>query len=206
MAELSDWFHAKSQLPQGHHCAFIGQFAFGDMQGTVLGQELPTQGGFAMFAITEVYKLGITETLVRPWNNKGAITRRKAPHDLVEDTLGGSCNAPSPPHAIELTEVLSLPWASTEPFSHEIPGCGYRQEFSELYDSLRYVSDAELRGFGGYLRGTTGDDPSPDIHSIRFAVLRVTPSAGVVHFAIPAADLKEGRLDRVQYVWNDWDG
>ena len=185
---------------------FIGQIAFGDMQGTVLGQELPVLGGFAVFAIIEVMKLGIVETLVRPWNNSAKLTRHRAPQDLIEDKLGDSTNGPYPAHAMELKEVLSLPDAADGPFVDEIPGCKHGEEYRELYGNLLHCCDPGIFGFGGYLRGTSGADPSPDTQSLRFAVLRVTPDAGVIHFSVPTADLKQGRLDRVQYVWNDWDG
>jgi hypothetical protein len=206
VGEVSDWFRVKSRLPQELHCAFIGQIAFDDMQGTVLGQELPAQGGFAVFAIAEVEQLGIVETLVRPWNNKAALSRHTAPHDLIEDKLGDSTNSPQPAHEIELKEVLSLPDAGDGPFAKEIPGCKYGEEHRELYGKLLDACHASILGFGGYLKGTSGADPSPDIQSLRFAVLRSTPDTGVMHFSVPAADLKNGRLARVQYVWNDWDG
>ncbi len=203
--ELSDCFDAKSDLPQDDHCAFVGQIAFSDMQGTLLGLELPTEGGFAVFKITEVEKLGIHEALVRPWNNKARLKRHQAPQDLIDDKLGDSTNTPQPPHEITLEEVLSLPDASDGPYAKVIPDCGYREKYSDVYSMLRDACDSDVLGFGGYLRGTTGADPSPDTQSLRFAVMRVNPDAGVVHFSVPAADIKEGRLDRVQNVWCDWD-
>jgi hypothetical protein len=205
ISALSNWSDAKPKLPQDNHAAFVGQFAFRDMRETVLGQELPLDGGFMVFAITEVFKLGIVETLVRPWNNKASLARHAAPPDVVEDRLGDKTNAPHPFHFITLEEGLSIPDASDGPFAREIPGCHYDEEYCELYRDLKDACGAGELGFGGYLCGTSGGDPSPDTGSLRLAVLRTNPDVGIVHFAIPAVDLKNGRLDRVEYVWNDWD-
>ncbi len=202
---LSDWFGAKAKLPHEQHAAFLGQIAFQDLQETVLGQELPIDGGFAVFAITEVENLGIVETLVRPWSRKDTLTRRSAPPDLVEDKLGDSANSPKPFHTIELEETLSLPDAISGPAANEIPGCAYGGRFYDLYTDLMDASGAEVLGIGGYLRGTSGQDPSPDTSHLRLVVLRNTPEAGLLHFAIPAADLKTGHVDAVRYVGNDWD-
>jgi uncharacterized protein (TIGR02996 family) len=205
VSSLSDLYSAKAELPHDHPAAFLGQIAFGDLHETVLGQELPRDGGFAVFAITEVWKLGIVETLVRPWNREATLTRCPAPSDLVEDRLGDSVNSPLPPHTIELEETLSLPDATDGLFAHEIPGCALGESYHALYEELRDACGAGVLGIGGHLRGTSGSDPSPGTSYLRLAVLRVTPDTGVVHFAIPAADLMGGRLDAVKYVWNDWD-
>lgn len=61
-------------------------------------------------------------------------------------------------------------------------------------------------GIGGYLKGTSGGDPSPNVSSLRLAILRVNPDCGNVHFAVPVLDLSAGRFDKVEYVWNDFDG
>jgi hypothetical protein len=205
VSELSDLFRAKEKLPQDMHAAFLGQIAFRDMRDTALAQELPSEGGFAVFGITEVYSLGIVETLVRPWDNNAVLMRRAAPSDLVEDSLGDSANSPQPAHTIELEESLSLPDAAGGPFAHKIPGCQYGGPYRDLYRHLMDACENAELGFGGYLRGTSGGDPSPDISYARLAVLRDTPDAGLLHFAIPHADLMTGRLDDVKYVWNDWD-
>ena len=115
--ELSDCFGAKAELPQDQHCAFVGQIAFSDMQATLLGRELPTDGGFAVFKITEPTHLGIHEALVRPWNNKVPLKRHQAPQELIEDKLGDSCNVPKPPHEITMKEELSLLYASDGPYA-----------------------------------------------------------------------------------------
>lgn len=205
VSALSNWSGGKPKLPQDHHAAFIGQFAFRDMRETVLGQELPPEGGFALFGITEVWKLGIVETMVRPWGNKAPLARCDAPPDVIEDKLGDGVNSSHPSNFITLEEGLSLPDATDGPFAREIPGCHYSEEYSELYRDLMDACGAGELGFGGYLQSTSGGDPSPDAGSLRLAVLRTNPDVGIVHFAIPAADLKQGRLDRVQYVWSDWD-
>lgn len=204
--ELSDNFNCKNELPQERHCAFVGQIAFADMQGTLLGYELPAEGGFAVFKIHEVTHLGVCETLLRPWNNNAPLKRHKAPQDLIDDKLGDSTNAPQPPHEITLQEVLSLP-DDDGPYGKLMPDCGYGEKYHDTYSSLRDACDSDSRilGFGGYLRGTSGADPSPDAQSLRFAVLRLNSDVGIGHFSIPAADLKAGRLDRVKDVWNDWD-
>lgn len=209
--ELSDWYSARAEIPQDKHCAFLAQIAFRDMQGTVLGRELPSTGGFAVFSITEATELGIVETLVRPWQCEGQLARRAAPTDLLEDRLGDGMNGPAPTHVMALREILSLPDSATGPFAQEIPGCGFNEPFDRVLSLLEDACWAAEEGFdgvlafGGYLRGTSGADPSPDAKSLRLAVFRVSPDAGLVHFAIPAEDLARGRLDRVQYVWNDWD-
>jgi hypothetical protein len=208
-SELSDWFRARAEIPQDLHCGFLGQIAFADMKGSILAEELPSTGGFAVFAIIEVDKLGIVEVLVRPWDNAAALTRRAAPADLAEDAYGQGVNAPQPFHVMDVREVLSLPDAKRGRFAAEIPGCGYDERHDRVYDLMRDAciagADDGLMGFGGYLSATSGDDPSPDTSSLRFAVLRSSLDAGLVHLAIPAADLRAGRLDGVQYVWNDWD-
>lgn len=202
---LSDWYSVKAKLPQDHHAAFLGQIAFGDLRETVLGQELPSGGGFAVFAFTEVQNLGIVETLVRPWSREGTLRRRVAPPDLVEDRLGDSVNSPQPAHDIELEETLSLPDATDGLFAREIPGCAYGEPYHALYRGLMDACGSDVLGIGGHLCGTSGRDPSPDTSCLRLAVLRGTPEAGLLHFAIPAAALTVGRLDAVKYVWNDWD-
>lgn len=205
VAEVSNWFDAKEQLPPENHCAFLGQFSFRDLSETVFGQELPSSGGFSVFTIAEVEELGIVETVIRPWDNAQSSTRREAPVDLIEDKLGDQTNAPAPPEAIELTETLSLPDASWGPFGNAIPNCQWGEPHHDLYYELMDVCSPHKMGFGGYLRATSGADPSPDINARRFAVLPTRPDTGTLHFSIPAGDLKAGKLDRVQYVWNDWD-
>lgn len=206
VSQLSNWYDAKDELPPEHHAAFLGQIAFSDMRGTVLSVELPSAGGFAVFAISETEKLGIVETLVRPWSNLGMLKRREAPIDLLDDRLGDSANSPQPAHCIELMESLSLPDATDGPFAQEIPGCAYGEPYHSAYRDLMEACGADVLGFGGYLVGTSGADPSPDTETLRFAVLRDTPDAGMLHFAVPAKDLVRGDLSRVRYVWNDWDG
>lgn len=201
---LSDWFHARTKIPQDLHCAFLGQFAFEEMRGTVLGEELPREGGFAVFSITEVNHLGVVETLIRPWNNRAVLERRQPPPDLLEDKLGDTVNAPKPFHVIELTEEISLPDVHHGAYASEVPGCGFQEPFHDVFEALEDCTCGVL-GFGGYLTGTSGEDPSPDARSLRFAVLRTSPEAGRIHFSIPAHDLEQGRLDRARYVWNDWD-
>ncbi len=206
ISELSDEFGCKKELPQDHPCAFVGQIAFSDLQGTVLGHGLPTEGGFAVFKITEPIHLGIHEALVRSWNNKAPLKRHQTPQELIEDKLGDSCNCPHPPHVMILEEVLSVPWGCRGPYSEVFPNCSYDEELYDAYSSLRDACEApSISGFGGYLRPTTGDDPSPDTDSLRFVVLHRDPDGGTVHFSVPAEDLKEGRLDRVKNVWCDWD-
>jgi hypothetical protein len=112
ISALSNWSDGKPNLPQDHHAAWLGQIAFSDLRETVLGQELPQTGGFAVFSITETWKLGIVETLVRPWNNKAPLTRRPVPPDLIADKLGDGTNAPHPAHDFELEDALSLPDAT----------------------------------------------------------------------------------------------
>ncbi len=204
VAEVSDMFRAKEKLAQDLHCAFLCQFAFAETRGTVLGEELPREGGFAVFSFTEVHSLGVVETLIRPWNNRAQLERRQVPPDLIDDKLGDKVNSPKPFHDFELTEAVSLPDLSDGPFASEIPGCRYGEPY---YDLLNTLSECHRKvlGIGGYLTGTSGSDPSPDTSSLRLAVLRITPDAGIVHFSIPADDLKKGRLDHVQYVLNDWD-
>lgn len=205
VAEVSNWFGAKDQLPHENHCAFVGQFSSQEMGNTVFGQNLPSTGGFSVFAITEVNKLGVVETLIRPWDNSRPLTRHEAPADLVEDSLGDQVNAPAPPESIELRETLSLPDATSEPFANEIPNCQFGEPYHDLYYNLMTLCCPHIMGFGGYLRGTSGADPSPDNNACRFAVLPSTSDTGTIHFSIPSDDRKAGRLDRVKYVWNDWD-
>ena len=205
LAEVSNWFDAKEQLPVENHCAFLGQFSFQDLGETVFGQELPSSGGFSVFTITEVEELGIVETVIRPWDNAQSLTRREAPADVIEDKLGDQENAPAPPEEIEVTETLSLPDATDGPFANEFPKCQWGEPYHDLYSDLMELCSPHIMGFGGYLRGTSGADPSPNTNARRFAVLPTRPDTGTVHFSIPAGDLKAGRLDRVQYVWNDWD-
>lgn len=205
IAETSDWFGAKKDLPLDNHCAFIGQISFQDLLGTVLGQELPSSGGFSVFSITETENFGVVENVIRPFSNHDTLTRRAAPGDLAIDKLGNSINSPIPFYTIELKETLSLPDATCGPFSEEIHNCKSGDMFYDFYyDILTACSDSVL-GLGGYLKCTGGCDPSPAVNFIRLAVLRTTPNAGMIHFAIPADDLKEGRLEPAQYVWNDWD-
>lgn len=209
--ELSDWFDARSQIPQDLHCGFLCQIAFADMKDSVLGRELPSIGGFAVFQITEADELGIVEVLVRPWARTAALARRAPPPDLVEDRFGQQINSPQSVHVMELREVLSLPDARDGPFAKWIPDCGYGERHDRVYSFLQEACDANVEdhggylGFGGYLKATSGNDPSLDTQSLRLAVLPSSPEAGLVHFAIPADDLEFGHLDRVQYVWNDWD-
>ncbi|MEQ1809001.1 MAG: hypothetical protein ABL889_03675 [Terricaulis sp.] len=218
VGEVSDWFGAKSELPQDLHCAFLAQVNFDEMRGTVLGGELPLSCGFAVFSITEVEKLGIRETLIRPWSTSRPLRRTDAPEDLLRDPLGDSTNKPQAAHSIVLTEDLSLPDASWGPFAEAIPGCGFGEEFHAVYRQLSSAcqkdsgydgagrSWSNKYGFGGYLKATSGADPSPDMHAVRFAVLPADPDAGTVHFAISEADLRDGVVTRAQYVWSDWDG
>ena len=187
------------------HCAFLGQFSFSDFEGTVLGQELPEVGGFSIFTITEVHEFGIVETVFRPWSNQVALTRREPPLDLVDDKLGDGANVTHAVHEVTLKEVLSLPDATDGPFKSIIPNCSWGEPYYDFYSELLELCEEGMLGFGGYLRGTSGGDPSPDVNAIRIAVLRTDPDAGIVYFSIPAEDLPTGRLDRVEYVWSDWD-
>lgn len=205
IAMASNWFDAREDLPQDKHCAFLGQFSFADFKRTILGQEMPKDGGFSIFSITEVNKLGITETVIIPWLNGSEISRREPPPDLLDDKLGDGANSPYPEHEVVLHERLSLPDATWGPFGQIIPNCGWGEPYHDFYSELLSICGENRLGFGGYLRHTSGEDPSPDTNAIRLAVLRATPDAGVVHFAIPSTDLQIGRLDRVEYVWNDWD-
>ncbi|QEG24826.1 hypothetical protein MFFC18_47490 [Mariniblastus fucicola] len=205
IAECSDWFSAKDQLPQDQHCAFLGQFRFSDLSETLLGRELPSSGGFSIFAITETDSLGIQETVVRPWSPEQQLVRFEPPEDLITDRLGDSCNSPKRPHTITLTEAISIPDAASPTFGALIPECKWSEKFGDLYSSMMAECNEDTLGIGGYLRGTSGDDPSPDTNHMRFVVLRVTPEAGIVHFAIPNEDIEKGCLNRVQYVWSDWD-
>jgi len=201
----SNWFESKDDLPAENHCAFLGQFSFKDFANTVFGQKLPKTGGFAIFTITEVHELGIVETLFLPWNNEVELVRVTPPSDLLEDKLGDTTNVPKAVHQIFLTEVLSLPDPEDGPFKGVIPNCSWNEPHGNFYCELVEACGENQLGFGGYLRGTSGSDPSPDVNSMRMAVLRTNPDVGVVHFSIPTKDLPEGRLDRVEYVWSDWD-
>jgi len=205
IAEASNVFSAREKLPLEDHCAFIEQFSFRDFKDTLFGQDLPANGGFSIFSITDL-NIGVVETLVRPWDNTQPLSRRAAPPELIADKIGEQVNSPSPPHEIELTECLSLPDASSGVFAAEIPLCGWGEAFYDAYPGLLEQCNGHVMGFGGYLKGTSGDDPSPDTDARRFAVLRTNPDAGLVHFSIPSDDVGQGRLGRVQYVWNDWDG
>lgn len=205
IAECSNWFSAKDQLPENQHCAFLGQFRFADLSATLLGRDLPSFGGFTIFSITETNSLGIHETIVRPWSPEKNLVRLDPPEDLLSDSLGDSCNRPNQAHTIILREAISIPDATSPPFGDLIPECKWSEQFGDLYSSLMVACKQETLGLGGYLWGTSGDDPSPDANHVRFAVLRVTPDAGIVHFAIPKEDINNGCLKRVQYVWSDWD-
>ncbi|MEE9328002.1 MAG: hypothetical protein V3U71_12015 [Cocleimonas sp.] len=203
VAEVSNWYDAKDDLPADNHCAFIGQFAFQDFSQTVLGQELPTQDGFSVFTYTDA-NLGVVETLIKPWNPNATLKRQNAPEDLIKDASGDQVNTPKKAHTIELKEVLSLPDATGGAYTSIIPNCEWGEYFYDYYYTLMSVCGSGL-GFGGYLQGTSGEDPSPDAKSLRFAVLRTDPDCGIVHFSIPSKDLKSGQLNRIAYVWNDWD-
>jgi uncharacterized protein (TIGR02996 family) len=203
VSQVSDWYSAKKDLPTNKHCAFVGQFSFQDFQQTILGQELPSNGGFSLFTYTES-NLGVVETLLLPWNPNALLKRKNAPIDLIEDELGDQVNTPQVAHSIVLKEVLSLPDATAGVYAEIIPNCESGEDFYDYYYTLLSICGSGL-GFGGYLQGTSGEDPSPNTKSLRFAVLRVTPECGVVHLAIPSSDLKSGQLDHISYVWNDWD-
>jgi hypothetical protein len=86
----------------------------------------------------------------------------------------------------------------------EIPGCDFDESFEGVFRAVEESSRTVL-GIGGYLTGTSGGDPSPETSSLRLAMLRTTPDAGLVHFSIPEDDLKRGRLNRAKFIWNDWD-
>lgn len=201
----SNWYDSEDNLPAEGHCAFLGQFSFEDFASTVLGQELPIQGGFSIFTVTEVHELGIIETLFLPWDNQLELVRYQAPSDLVEDKLGDGTNSPKGVHQVFLKEVLSLPDPTDGPFKKVIPNCSWNETYDDFYYEMMEACGENHLGFGGYLRGTTGGDPSPDVNSIRMAVLRTNPDCGVVHFSIPSEDLSTGELGNVKYVWSDWD-
>lgn len=201
----SNWYDSQDDLPKEGHCAFLGQFSFGDFARTVFGQELPTKGGFSIFTITEVHELGIVETIFLPWDNQLELVRNQAPSDLLEDKLGDETNSPKGVHQVLLKEVLSLPDPTDGPFKEVIPDCSWNEPYGDFYYELMEACGENHLGFGGYLRGTSGGDPSPNVSSIRMAVLRTNPDCGIVHFSIPSEDLPRGELERVKYVWNDWD-
>ena len=205
ISECSNWSDAKDELPQENHCAFLGQFNFAELAETLVGPELPSTGGFMVFSITDVVSLGIHETVVRRWDRETDLERREPPVDLLEDTIGDSCNSPKPPHTIILDEFISIPDASSKTFGELIPGCQWQEPHNDLFWGLKETCDTETLGLAGYLQSTSGDDPSPDKEHLRLAAVRVTPEAGIVHFGIPVEDLADGKLDRVQYVWSDWD-
>ena len=204
VSELSNWYKAKDTLPHQNHCAFIGQFSWSDFKDSVYGQDLPKIGGVAVFAYIDINH-GIVETVTRLWDNQQPLSRRTAPLDLLNDEANDRVNAPMPVHAIELTECLSLPDATGGPFTADIPLCGWGEPFHDTYSCLIEMCGGGGLGFGGYLSGTSGEDPSLDTKSRCFAILRTTPDAGIVHFSIPENDIETGCLDNVKYVWNDWD-
>jgi|GEM_PF-6309059 len=219
VAEASNWFGAKEKLPAEQPCLFVGQFNYADFGGTVFGQSLPAQGGFGLFSITETDKLGVVEIVLRSWTEPAALSRREPPPALLEDKLGDSANLPKPVHRLIARETVSLPdldgpvgqamtadWSSDQRIFYEKLWyvCDeIREAFYEGLDSE--MDECVSLGLGGYLSATSGEDPSPNAESIRFAVLRTDPEYGVVHFAIPKTDVPTGNLERVEYVWNDWD-
>lgn len=193
-SECSDWFSCRDDLPPDYPCAFLGQFFYKDFKGCLLSEELPKTGGFSVFTITEPIKLGIVETVLRPLEPGSALSRRVTPEALVSDPLGDGYNSPHDYHTIILKEFLSLPNF----------GNGAFNDFS--FDEHHAAEwDRNVTGLGGYLRGTSGQDPSPGRDHVRLAVLRTNPDVGIVHFAIPSEDLKKGELKNAEYVWNDWD-
>ncbi len=205
IAQTSNWSNCRDNLPQEHPCSFVGQFAFQDFSETVLGQQLPEQGGFLIFSIDEVWELGIREGVAVPWPNQATLKRTKSPQELIDDKLGDGANSPHPIHDIRLTERLSLPDASDGPFSDKIRGCRWGEPLFELYQSLQSTSEQSTCGLGGYLTGTTSSDPSPDQNHRRLITMRTNPDVGTLHFAIPARDMQDGNIANSKCVWMDWD-
>lgn len=206
LSECSDAFGGFEGLLQDIPCSFVGQFAWRDLAPFVLGQDVPETGGVSVFAFTEVNELGIMESVTRVWDPEGPLRRRTVPDGYASDLHGDGANGPFPAHAVQFTEVLSLPDATDEPFASLLPGFGWGEPGNDLYYALQTACGENSHGLGGYLKGTSGGDPSPDTDWLRLCVLRVTPDCGVLHFGIPAADLPAGKLERVRYVWMDWDG
>jgi len=206
ISECSDTFDGLAELPQDIPCSFVGQIAWKDLGETVLGQDLPNSGGVSVFAFTEVNELGIMETVIRPWAPEGPLERREIDSKYKDDPHGDGTNGPFPAHKIHLTEVLSLPDATDGPFTSVLPGFGWGEPGNDFYFALKDACGENYHGLGGYLAGTSGGDPSPSRDWLRLCVLRVNPDCGVLHFGVPAEDLSSGRLDRVRYVWMDWDG
>ena len=205
VSELPTEFGGFEAQHQTHPCAFIGQIAWRDFKETVFGQDVPEAGGLSIFAFTETLELGIMEAVIRPWSPESRLSRRAVPQALVDDIHGDGANELHAPHRLRLTEVLSLPDAHDGPFQALFPDCGWNEKYGEIYEALVEACGESCLGFGGYLRGTSGGDPSPDTHWRRVAVMRTTPDCGVLHFALPQTDIKTGRLDDVRYVWMDWD-
>lgn len=206
LSDCSDEIGGLGELPQNYPCGFVGQFAWADFKGTVFGEDLPDKGGLLIFGFSEVHELGIMETVLRPWDPDAKLDRRLAPEPLLKDIYGNGMNSPQSPHRLTFTDVLSLPDARDGPFQDILPGFSWSDEYYELYEACHEACGENCFGFGGYLSGTSGSDPSPSSDWRRLAVLRINPEAGVLHFAIPKTDLKDGKLDNARYVWMDWDG
>jgi len=218
VAEATNWFSAKDKLPADYPMLFVGQFNYAEFGGTVFGQSLPKRGGFSVFSICEAMEFGIVEIVLRSWPDASVLVRREAPK-LAEDTLGDSSNLPQPCHRIVAREILSLPdadgpmgqtvagsWSSDQKIFYEDLWFICEDVRNAFQQSLDFEMDETVSlGLGGYLTATSGEDPSPNADSLRFAVLRTNPDCNIAHFAIPQADFPSGNLERVAYVWNDWD-
>lgn len=206
LSDCSDEFGGLDELPPDYPCGFVGQFAWANLKGTVFGEDLPEKGGLSIFGFTEVHNLGIMETVLRPWDPDSELERRSAPQPLLEDVYGEGTNSPQPPHMITVTDVLSLPDATDGPFHETLPGFSWNDKHYDLYTACREACGENSFGFGGYLSGTSGSDPSPATDWRRLAVLRIHPDCGVIHLALPKTDFKGGHLENARYVWMDWDG
>jgi hypothetical protein len=109
-------------------------------------------------------------------------------------------------HDLTVTETLSFPNADASPWSEDLPDEGWRGRFGKMYGAIQSASTGTVGLLGYVWSPTAGDDPTPDRNHMRLACVRVSPNAGLVHWAISREDRAACDLEKAKYVWNDWDG
>ncbi|MCF6275554.1 MAG: DUF1963 domain-containing protein [Robiginitomaculum sp.] len=190
------------ELDKDLPCAFIGQINLADLKGTLIEDDFPSRGLLSFFAHSETCNWGVISVKVIYTKNTQNLERRLPPAPIPKN----HDNMAFPPHKIYAREILTFPETHDSPWEEEFPHTGYSGKYYDSYEAMRTANKSGIVGMMGYPQATSGGDPSPDQNHVRFINIRVTPDAACLHLAISKDDLKAGKLEKIQYVWIDFDG
>lgn len=191
--------YSESGIAPETACSFMAQFNFADFAGTQAYRSMPQSGLLSIFSCAEIDEIGMTDCYLTYTKELTNLARLSAPAELADD----EANTPLGSLGWAVEETLDIPQVDDKsPFP--LLKRKYRDPLYDVFNTIRRSAGQRIHTLLGYTYPTSGGDPLPGAEWISLACLENTIQQRF-HFAIKAAELRQGNFDSAQCAWFDFD-